>query len=351
MNKVRYPEKKYLSSYDLSLEFFEELGLKVLDVNPLRKVFILHTSEGKKILKKVECSKERIEFINSCVKNIYLEFPNVVYFNTFDDGKVYKMWNEEYYLVMDCIPGREVTFTNPVEFEMSGKLLANMHLASREGLKKIQESLSTNIKELIEDSLVKKFKESLEDIIYIKSLVESYRYKSKFDEVFMEVVDGYIDEINVAKELLSFSSYSSYREKKNNVVVCHNDLAEHNFLIAEDEMYLIDFDYCAIDLRVMDLADLVLKGVKNAGYDFQKAIRVINIYDEIYPLDREEYKFIYILLSYPRDFYSIVRDYYHKQKDWEEEVYISRLSNKLMNEDFRREFLKKYKEEYGELFQ
>ena len=88
MIRVRYPEKKYLSTYDLSLDFFDELGLEVLDVTPLRKVFILHTDEGKKILKKMDLSKERIDFINICLKNIYKEFPYVISFRTFEDGNV-----------------------------------------------------------------------------------------------------------------------------------------------------------------------------------------------------------------------------------------------------------------------
>ena len=156
--------------------------------------------------------------------------------------------------------------------------------------------------------------------------------------------DDYIKEIERAAELLSFSVYSSYRENSKNIVVCHNDLAEHNFLIKDDDMYLIDFDYCSIDLRIMDLTDLILKGIKNAAFDVDKAVNIIEAYNKICPLEKEEYKFIYILLSYPRDFYSIVRDYYHKQKDWDEEVFISRLNNKLMNEEFRHEFLVKYKE-------
>ncbi|MDU2994428.1 MAG: phosphotransferase, partial [Clostridium sp.] len=162
--------------------------------------------------------------------------------------------------------------------------------------------------------------------------------------------DDYIKEIERAAELLSFSVYSSYRENSKNIVVCHNDLAEHNFLIKDDDMYLIDFDYCSIDLRIMDLTDLILKGIKNAAFDVDKAVNIIEAYNEVCPLEKEEYKFIYILLSYPRDFYSIVRDYYHKQKDWDEEVFISRLNNKLMNEEFRHEFLVKYKEKYKELF-
>ena len=350
MVRVRYPEKKYLSTYDLSMDFFDELGLEVLDITPLRKVFILHTTEGKKILKKMDLDKDRIDFINVCLKEIYKEFPYVISFRTFEDGKVYKKWKDDYYLVMDLIEGREVTFTNPIEYEMSGKLLAQMHIASQNGLGKIESELKTTVKDLMDESLVKKFSDSLEDLKYIKELVKSYKFKNEFDEKFLGVVDNYIKEIRKAEELLAFSSYSSYREKRKNVVVCHNDLAEHNFLIKDDQMYLIDFDYCSIDLRIMDLADLILKVIKNAAFDLDKAISIIDAYNTVSPLDREEYKFIYILLSYPRDFCSIVRDYYHKQKDWEEEVFINRLNNKLMNEEFRYEFLKKYKEKYKDLF-
>ena len=350
MIRVRYPEKKYLSTYDLSLDFFDELGLEVLDITPLRKVFILHTDKGKKILKKMDLDKERIDFINICLKNIYKEFPNIVSFATFEDGKAYKEWKGDYYLVMDLIEGREVTFTNPIEYEMSGKLLGKMHLASNAGLGNITKELGKPVEDLMEESLVKKYKDSLEDIRYIKTLVTSYKYKNQFDKTFLESVDNYIKEIERAQELLSFSVYSSYRENSKNIVVCHNDLAEHNFLIKDDDMYLIDFDYCSIDLRIMDLCDLILKGIKNAAFDLDKAINIIEAYNRVCPLEKEEYKFIYIILSYPRDFYSIVSDYYHKQKDWEEEVFISRLNNKLMNEEFRREFLIKYKEKYRELF-
>ena len=62
---------------------------------------------------------------------------------------------------------------------------------------------------------------------------------------------------------------ADYREDGKNIVVCHNDLAEHNFLFSNNEMYLIDFDYCSIDLRIMDLADLLLNGIKNVAFDFR----------------------------------------------------------------------------------
>jgi len=225
MTKLRYPEKKYLSKYDLSQEFFENLNIKVLDVIPLRKVFILKTETGKKILKRLDCDKERADFINICVKSLRDNFNYMVEFNTFEEDKVYKEWKNQYYILMNLIPGREVTFTNPVEFNLSGELLGKYHKASKEALK-------SAITLGIDESMVKKYEKAIIDIKEIKKLVNSYRFKDEFDKMFLNSVDEHIIEMKKALELLSFSSYSSYRKDINNCVICHNDLAEHNFLIS-----------------------------------------------------------------------------------------------------------------------
>ena len=72
MNKFRYIDKRILCSYDLSEEFFFKLGVKVYDIIPLRKVFVLFTDKGKKILKITNSSLDRINFINK-VLNIIKE--------------------------------------------------------------------------------------------------------------------------------------------------------------------------------------------------------------------------------------------------------------------------------------
>ena len=49
-----------------------------------------------------------------------------------------------------------------------------------------------------------------------------------------------------------------------------------------------------------------------------------------------------ILIEFPRDFYSIVDDYYNKRKSWDYDVFLNRLLGKLDNESFRYEFLETY---------
>ena len=143
MNKLKYAEKKYLLNYELSLDFFYEAGIEVKDITPLRKVFLLKTENGNKILKKVDYDKDRLDFINNTVNEIGENFKNIIRFSKFPDGKTYKLWNGSYYVVMDLIEGREAAFTNPVELNMCGVTLANMHLASKKVIrnKKLQNKI------------------------------------------------------------------------------------------------------------------------------------------------------------------------------------------------------------------
>ncbi|MBE6050906.1 MAG: CotS family spore coat protein [Clostridium sp.] len=344
MSKTKYPEKKYLSTYELSLNFFNELGIKVNDIIPLRKVFILKTTDGNKILKKVDYDIDRIEFVNECVDNLGKYFKNIILLNKFKDGNNFKEWRDSFYVVMDLIPGREASFTNPVEIKMCAELLANMHKASKKVIK--EKRLESKLDRSIED----KFKESLQDMNKIKELIDRFKYKNNFDLLFSENIDLCIDCIKESLKLISLSKYDEYRSNIDNIAICHNDLAEHNFLYSNNEMHLIDFDYCSVDYRVMDIADIILKGIKNVAFEPAKAIDLIKAYDNIYPLKQEDYKMIYILLLFPRDICTLGKSYYFKQKDWEEEVFINRLKNKLQNEEFRKEFLYEYKKVFKNKF-
>lgn len=339
MNKLKYPEKRYLSTYELTSSFFDEMRVKVFDIVPLRKVFILKTSNGNKILKRIDYGEDKLNFINYCLKAVDKIGKNILSFNTFKNGKSYIDWKGKRYVLMDLIDGREVSFTNPLEFTACCSFLANLHLASKE-------NTNNDFYSKMDRNLILKFKDNLHNIKDEKKLVEKYKYKNEFDELFYVHTDEYIEEMDKAIKMLWSSQYCNYRNNHKNVVVCHNDLAEHNFLYKDNEIYLIDFDYCSIDLRILDLADIILKGIKNAGFDFDKAVEGIESYNSIYPLEDDEYKLLYILLLFPRDFCNIVNSYYFKQKNWEQEVFISRLKAKLNNESFRREFLEKFKEKY-----
>ncbi|MDR3595685.1 CotS family spore coat protein [Clostridium sp.] len=340
MNKIKYSEKDYLCDYDLSLNFFEDLGMKVNDIVPLRKVFVIYTDEGNKILKKVNFNIDRINLISESLDYVKKGYNNIVTYNKLADGLCYKKWKDQTYIVMDILDGREASFTNPVEISLCAENISLMHKASK-GLSAYL--IGKYSKDFLDISLKEKVKNSYDELLSMKDLVSGYKFKNKFDKLFMDNIDKYLLEIKDVQAQLEQSKYDDLRSNGDTVCLCHNDLAYHNFLTKNNEINIIDFDYMTLDLRIMDIENFISKSIKNAAFDIDKMLTCINGYENISPLKQEEKELLYILIKFPRDFYVMSRDYYQKRKKWEYEVYLNRFETKLNNEDFRYEFLKAYK--------
>lgn len=342
MNKIKYSEKNYLCDYDLSLDFFEDLGMKVNDIVPLRKVFVIYTDEGNKILKKVNYGVDRINFINDSLNYVKKSYDNIITYNKFKDGLSYKKWKDQVYVIMDILDGREASFTNPIEISLCAENIALMHKASKGLRQHLKEKYN---KDFLDISLKDKVKKAYDELVSMKSLVSSYKYKNQFDKLFMNNVDKHLIEIKEVQSLLEESKYDNLRSDGDTVCLCHNDLVYHNFLTKNNEVNIIDFDYMTLDLRIMDIENFISKSIKNAAFDIDKMLTCINGYENVSTLKQEEKELLYILIKFPRDFYIFSRDYYYKRKKWEYEVYLNRFETKLNNEDFRYEFLKAYKNE------
>jgi hypothetical protein len=48
------------------------------------------------------------------------------------------------------------------------------------------------------------------------------------------------------------------------------------------------------------------------------------------------------MLTFPEDFYEISKDYYTRRKEWDENVFISKLDRKIKLEDDRVDFLDEF---------
>lgn len=337
MNKFRYIDKSILCSYDLSEEFFNKLGVKVYDIIPLRKVFVLFTDKGKKILKIINSSRERISFINK-VLNIIKEKDNyILQYCKNSDGDIITEWKGNSYVLLDMIDGREATFTNPIEVEWCTKALANFHNAS---VNIINNFTTEEVKLNKSKNLIYEYLNDLCFITEVERVISKFSYKNDFDLLFLKNVSKAKNDLNRSINLLTQSSYNELYFDTENMVICHLDLAHHNFIINEDEVNMIDFDYCKIDIRTMDIYNFMVKVIKNYAYDKNIVKKIIENYSCISEISDKEKEVIFAMLNYPRDFISISKDFYLKQKDWNYEVFISRFKDKIEADIFRSDLLR-----------
>lgn len=328
-------DKKYLAKYDLCMELFHRFNLKVYDVIPVRSVFLLCTDSGEKVLKKVNYTIEELNFINNAMKYIKKHFQRVMDFVETGDGQIYTMWKNDMYCVMNMVEGRECDYCNPVDISIASKGLGELHKAS-EGFRG---SLS---KKYTSGKLIDNFRRRLNEMEFFLNIANMHENKSEFDNIFLNDVEFYIDEIKKSIGILEKSPYYKLCSEEDKVVLCHHDLAHHNILINNEEAFFIDFDYSVIDLKVHDLCNFINKVIKNFAFDIEKVQNILGDYAKTNNLDERELKVLYGMLTFPEDFYSISKDYYTRRKEWDEEVFLDRLIRKSNYKEDREEFLEKF---------
>lgn len=337
MNKFKYIDKRILCSYDLSEDFFNLLGIKVYDIIPLRKVFVLFTDKGKRILKLINSSEDRIRFIDKALNRVKENDKYILQYCTNLNGEVITKWKDKEYVLLDMIDGREANFTNPIEVEWCTKALARFHEASKGivdyfTIEEVQSNSSKN--------LIYEFLNDLCLITEAERIVENFKYRNEFDSLFLKSVAKAKNDLNKSIDLLTKSEYRNMYSNTKDRVLCHLDLAHHNFIIDEENVNIIDFDYCKIGIRTIDIYNFITKVIKNYAYDKNIIKKIIDNYSATSEITMEEKQVIFAMLNYPKDFINIVKDYYLKQKSWDDEVFISRFKEKIELDVFRSDLLR-----------
>ncbi|MBU3100726.1 MULTISPECIES: CotS family spore coat protein [Clostridium] len=350
MLDVRYKDKAYLSKYDLDVNLFSKFDLVVYDVIPVRKVFILDTNKGDKVLKKVNYSIELLEFINYGIEYIRNNnFNRIIQFEKTKSELIYVPWKSDIYCIMDLLEGRECEYSNPVDVNLASRAIAELHKASQGLMHKeeFERLLAKNEQRYLGGKVIQNYKDKLDELMFFKSIATLNENKNEFDDIFLDHVQYYAENIKNSINIIKGSNYCELCNEKEKIVFCHHDLAHHNILINKGEVYFLDFDYAVVDLRVHDVCNFINKVIKNFCYDKDKCSSILQEYTKVNPLDDRELKVLYGMLSFPEDFYSISKDYYTRKKQWSEEVFLNRLKKKVEYKEDREKFLEDFKNHHN----
>ena len=124
---------------------------------------------------------------------------------------------------------------------------------------------------------------------------------------------------------------------------CHHDFAHHNILIDKDQQInIIDFDYCILDTHIHDLASLLIRAMKDGKWSDKTGDLIINSYQETLEVTDEELKIMKYFIMFPQSFWQIGLQYYWEQQPWNEEVFINKIIRYLEDVEYREIFLDEY---------
>lgn len=291
-----------LPKYNLANADVEMVKFK--DTIKQRAVFKVEHNGYLYCLKKVYYNEENLLYVYSAMEWLFRNGILVPKLLPTIDNNRYINVNGVLFILTPWIDGDKCDFDNMEHLILSSKTLGKLHKvskhftpidgsATRKGFDDLNESTSKHFEQLL------------------TSINKAQFYKDKFSKLFLDNLDS-----NLELAKLSVEISSSIVEENLSRSLCHGDFVNKNIIIANEDVWVIDFDKCKEDYSAKDLSYFLRRLLKRENTHWEKNtfLSIINNYMEENELTQDDLKFILAYVCFPQKFWKISRDYYKNIK-------------------------------------
>lgn len=325
-------------------EIERQFNIKIELIKANKGVYYLKTNKGERCLKRINYGPQKLLFVYGAKEHLIKNgFSKVDKYYLNIDEEPYALVNEDLYTLSEWLGGRECDFHNIEEVKLAAKTLAIMHEASKgyeppensklkSDLGRWTHLMGKRIKSLdkMRDKLRKKSNKSDFDMVYLKSM-EFYKEMAKKALNTLEC-SAYYDLCEMAERDKSF---------------CHHDYTYHNIILNENnDVYIIDFDFCKREIRTFDISNFMIKVLKRVDWDINFANAIIECYNSVSPLSKEEYKVLYAYLQFPQRYWRLANRYYYNEVNWGQNTFYNKLQGIVDEQEKYLKLLEEYEKEY-----
>ncbi|WP_286909077.1 CotS family spore coat protein [Clostridium sp. UBA1652] len=326
-------------------EIERQFGIRIESIKPNKGIYHLKTDKGEKCLKKINYGIQKLLFvygakeyiINKGYQNVDRYFLNI-------DGEPYALVNEDIYTLSEWIEGKECDFHKLDEVIIAAKELARLHEISKGYDPPENSKLKTDLGRW--PNLMEKRIRALDKM---RDMARKKSNKGTFDLNYIKTVEFYKE---LGKRALSVLKNSNYLEICNiteqEKSFCHHDYTYHNIILDKDNnVNIIDFDYCKREVRSYDISNFMIKVLKRVGWNADYAKEILKAYDSISKIKEEEYSIIYAYLLFPQRYWRLANRYYYNEVNWGQVTFGNKLESLGKEKDDYLKFIDEFKEAYN----
>lgn len=326
-----------MDSLELSNILKNNYNLAAENIEKIKNVYKIQTRENEYCLKVIKYEYEHFMFIIGAIKHLQNNgFDRIPEILTTINGKNYICMDGKYAYLTKWINARLCNYDNPLDLMTAATKLAELHKKSQ-GF----EVLSNTKPRVGWFKWIENFKVRENEILDFKKRIDSKKHMNDFDYLYYKVMEEEVQKFDQAIEHLEKSKYMHEMgleiEKKG---FCHHDYAHHNILIEQDgSVNIIDFDYCMLDTHLHDLGSLMIRTMKNGKWDLDKALFILNSYNEIYKLEKDDIEIMSAFMEFPQEYWQIGIQYYWEEQPWEQSFFVKKLQKYIDDREEREEFI------------
>lgn len=221
------------------------------------------------------------------------------------------------------------------------------------GKKTDKESPGVNVTEKdmddfdIENTFVRHNKE----LKKIQKFIMGVKRKNTFENLFLQVFWDYYRQGVECVEMLSQvlkreAGVSTENIFQNHYGICHGSYNQHNVILDDKSEAIVHFERFSRGNQLNDLYQFARKVMEKNHFGFTQLEDIFNTYGEQIELTTEDYRYMYILFSYPEKFWKIANSYYNTSKAFLSPKYLEKLETVILQETEKHSMLEEYKKYY-----
>ncbi|MDF2474462.1 MAG: hypothetical protein K0R21_2244 [Anaerocolumna sp.] len=365
--------KRYFG--DRNQEVFRQYNIKIYNTYRIRGAFILETDKGLKLLKNLESSKNRVEFEYALQEHLQnMDYPNIDQYVRNTTGEIITedtVGNR--FVLKNWFPGEECNLREEGDVEDAASNLALLHTLLRD-LQLEEEQIKFNSYFNLPDLFEKRNRE----LKRVRSYIREKRKKNEFEMCYMNCYEEFYQQALEAFKLLEASNYHNLlADATEHRHICHGNYTYHNVIMLKQgkavqnitpdfkgdyrlkkenseilsaagipmpnlnlNMATTNFDKACVGIQITDLYQFIRKVMEKNDWDIDFGSRILDTYNRVLSISKEEYKLLYILLLYPEKFWKITNFYYNSKKSWVPQRNIQKLMGIQEQGDRKTRFLR-----------
>ena len=322
---------------DRSISLLENYDIEVLRTWKGRGAILCETKQGVLILKEYAGHKEKAAFQNALLTIVKERgFENV---ESILKNKEQELLTQDQdgtlYVLKTYFEGRECNVKDMEECRQAVRVLAQFHNVSY-----ADNSMLSGVGE--PRYAYMEFEKHNKELRSVRKYLKDRGQKTDFEICLIKNYDYFF---NLALQLAEELRFYQKEEEKR--FICHGDYQYHNIIVAGDQMNLINFEKCVSESPVRDLYLFMRKLLEKSGWVESIGFELVDTYEKVRPIEKEEYRQLYYRLAYPEKFWKIVNFYYNSGKAWIPGKNLEKLNKVTEQEKDKQKFLEKFKSRYG----
>lgn len=149
----------------------------------------------------------------------------------------------------------------------------------------------------------------------IRKYLRQKRQKTEFEYDVLGHFEEFYELAMETEQELHASGYELENEKAvERYSICHGSYNYHNILRLKDGMAVLNFEHSGRGLLIRDLYFFLRKVLEKHDWNPGYGMNLIENYDRIRPIGREELTLLKLLLAYPEKFWKVLNHYYNGNK-------------------------------------